>query len=80
MTRIVIRNLDAKTMQSLGDRAAQSGRSLEEEARHILLRALSTSATSELGLGSDIAARFKALGGVEIPTAIRQRLRPVRFK
>lgn len=68
MTSITIRNLDESIKTGLRILAAQHGNSMEEEARQILRRAL---ACNTSGLGSKIAQRFAATGGVDLPDPAR---------
>lgn len=65
MASITIRNLDDDLKRRLRDRAAKSGRSMEEEAQEILRTALGQPSEPR-SLGQSIHARFAALGGVEI--------------
>jgi plasmid stability protein len=69
MATLTVRGLDEDTRARLRVRAARNGRSMEAEVRAILRDALSDSA-AETGLGSRIAARFAAVGGIdlELPT------------
>ena len=64
MATITIRNLDDELKSRLRVRAAEHGRSMEEEARRILGEALNDPAHE--GLGTRIRERFAALGGVEL--------------
>ncbi|MDR3390959.1 MAG: plasmid stabilization protein [Sulfuriferula sp.] len=73
MASITIRNLDESIKTDLRILAAQHGNSMEEEARQILQRAL---ASNTSGLGSKIAQRFAAMGGIELPPPIRTLTRP----
>jgi antitoxin FitA len=75
MASITIRNLDDTLKQHLRVRAAQHGRSMEDEARDILRRALAEEKAVPQDLGSAIRRRFAALGGVELPTAPREPMR-----
>ena len=61
---ITIRNLDDQLKTRLRLRAAEHGRSMEEEARRILGEALNEPAYD--GIGTRIRERFAALGGVEL--------------
>ena len=71
MASITIRNLDEALKRSLRIRAAEHGRSMEEEARDILRQAMSRPApAADLGLA--IHRRFAALGGVELDLAARE--------
>ncbi|CEJ10518.1 hypothetical protein BN1110_00794 [bacterium YEK0313] len=65
MASITIRNLDDGLKRRLRVRAAEHGRSMEEEAREILRQAVGNVA-APANLGRTIHARFAALGGVEI--------------
>ncbi|MFJ4194732.1 FitA-like ribbon-helix-helix domain-containing protein [Pseudomonas sp. NPDC089534] len=65
MASITIRNLDDDMKEQLRIVAAQNGRSMEEEARFILQRALIATGLSG-GLGSRIRDRFREVGGVEL--------------
>ncbi len=68
MTTLTIRNLDEHTKEQLRIQAARHGRSMEEEARTILLAALEAQQlpAGSKGLGSRIQAHFARLGGVEL--------------
>ncbi|HET6948198.1 MAG TPA: plasmid stabilization protein [bacterium] len=66
MATITIRNLDEKTKTRLRVRAAQHGRSMEEEARTLLRAALSEASTPRGNLAEAIQARFRRLGGVDL--------------
>ena len=70
MASLTIRNIESELKASLRIRAAEHGRSMEEEARQILRRSLVRERPS-VGLGSRIASRFSALGGVELPPRVR---------
>ena len=65
MATLTVRGLDEHTRARLRVRAARNGRSMEAEVRAILHDALSDPA-AETGLGSRIAARFAAIGGVDL--------------
>lgn len=65
MASITIRNLDEETKRRLRMRAAEKGRSMEEEARAALV-GLYGSAAPTGGLGTYIHELFKPLGGVEL--------------
>lgn len=75
MANLTIRNLDESLKVRLRVRAALRGRSMEEEARHILRAALSESSISAPNLGQRIRQRFAPLGDVQLPLAARE---PVR--
>lgn len=65
MASITIRNLDEDTKRSLRIRAAEHGRSMEEEARAILRDAVGPG-TRRGDLGLAIHRRFSVLGGVDL--------------
>jgi plasmid stability protein len=75
MASLTIRNLEETLKGRLRVRAASRGRSMEEEARHILRAALNESPPPASGLGERIRRRFAALGDVQLPIAARE---PVR--
>jgi antitoxin FitA len=75
MASITIRNLDDKLKQHLRMRAAQHGRSMEEEARVILRLALAEERAAPQDLGLAIRRRFAPLGGVDLPSAPREPMR-----
>ena len=65
MASLTIRKLDERTKRRLKKRAAENGRSMEEEARQILREAVAAPEIQE-GLGAAIHRRFAPLGGVEL--------------
>lgn len=67
---ITIRNLDDDLKRRLRMRAAEHGRSMEEEAREILRRAIS-GVTAPKNLGQAIHARFAAIGGMDLELPAR---------
>ena len=69
MTSITIQNLDDETMQKLSWIAEANGRSVEDEARDILVRVVQQ--TIQKGLGTLIAQEFEAVGGVELELPVR---------
>ena len=75
MASIIIRNLDDGLKRRLRMRAAENGRSMDEEARDILRRT-AAEASSPKDLGRAIHARFAALGGVELELPERGPMRP----
>jgi antitoxin FitA len=75
MASLTIRNLDERLKVRLRVRAASLGRSMEEEARHILRAALDESQTPSTDLAERIRRRFAKLGDVKLPIAARE---PVR--
>jgi plasmid stability protein len=62
MGSIIIRNLDDSLKSRLRLRAAVHGRSMEDEARDILLSALSRERPRPRSLAVAIRARFSSLG------------------
>jgi len=75
MTNLTIRNIDPTLNKSLSLSAARHGRSLEEEARQLLLQSLIQEKAST-GLGTRISQRFAAAGGVDLPEVARSMPRP----
>ena len=65
MASITIRNLDDDVKMRLRMRAAENGRSMEEEARLILRNAVEPK-TARRNLASAIRARITPLGGVDL--------------
>ena len=76
MASITIRNLDDDVKRRLRVRAAEHGRSMEEEARDILRQVVGLHIAPR-NLGQTIHARFAALGGIDLPPAQRGPMRPV---
>ena len=74
MASITIRNLDDGTKRKLRRRASRYGRSMEEEARIILRKALEPQ-KSQRGLGTAIHELFKSIGGSELEPMPREPLR-----
>ena len=75
MASITIRKLDEKTKARLRVRAAQHGRSMEEEARTLLRSALRDDVTPGSNLADAIRARFRRLGGVDLGLPAREPIR-----
>ena len=75
MASITIRNLDDRTKSRLRVRAAHNSRSMEDEARTILRKALSEEAPGSGNLASAVQARFQPLGGVELRLSVREPMR-----
>ena len=65
MASLTIRNLEDAVKRGLRIRAAERGRSMEEEAREILARAVRGEAAPG-DLGRAIHRRFAALGGADL--------------
>jgi antitoxin FitA len=67
MATLTIRNLDDDVKQRLRVRAAQHGRSMEEEVRTVLQASVEQDRGAKPGgLATRIIERFKPLGGVEL--------------
>lgn len=75
MATMTIRNLDDTVKRRLRIRAAQHGRSMEDEARDILRSSLSTESAHAASLIDSIRARIEPLGGIELEPTPRE---PVR--
>ena len=74
MASITVRNLEDDVKTRLRMRAARNGRSMEEEARRILRKAVGPEATGR-NLANAIRARIVPLGGVDLELPPRE---PVR--
>jgi antitoxin FitA len=75
---ITIRNLDDELKARLRVRAAQQGRSMEEEARVLLRQALDGPRAAARPHLADLAqSLFGARHGVELPMVPRAKARPV---
>jgi plasmid stability protein len=66
MATMTIRNIDDELKTKLRVQAARHGRSMEEEARHILRAALSTKAETGASLYEAIRAIVEPFGGIEL--------------
>jgi len=78
MSQVIVRNLDSQVKAALKERARQHGRSMEEEVRQILRRAVNEEPAEPTGLGSRIAHRFKAMGLKEaLPELRGQAIEPM---
>jgi len=75
MASITIRRLDEGTKVRLRVRAAQNGRSMEEEARNLLRAALAEGGVTQGNLADAISARFKRVGGIELRLPARPPMR-----
>lgn len=74
MASITIRNLDDILKRSLRIRAAEHGRSMEEEAREIIRQAIGQPSLPK-DLGQSIHQRFAALGGINLSLHARTPMR-----
>ncbi len=72
MASITVRNLEEDLKRRLRIRAAEHGRSMEQEAREILKEALDTGRPVEKDLAAAIRARFAPLGGVDLELPSRE--------
>ncbi len=80
MAQLIVRKIDPGLKQRLRERAAQKGRSMEEEHREILRQALSESANGPENLASVFRELFGSEHGVEIPDlSDRSPHEPIRF-
>ena len=75
MASITVRNLEEGLKRRLRIRAAENGRSMEQEARDILRAALDQESYTERNLAISIRARFEPLGGVELELPPREPMR-----
>jgi len=74
MANLTIRRLDDSLKTRLRVRAAQHGRSMEEEARTILNEALPETPRQTEGLGTAIRRRFAPFGGMELELPPREKM------
>ena len=80
MAQFIVRNLEDDVKTRLKRRAAQHGRSMEEEIRHILRDAVKEQNQHVVKLGSRIAAHFAKAGlSTELPELRGQRPRSAEF-
>ena len=80
MASITVRNLDDDVKRRLRVRAAENGRSMEQEAREILKQALEEETAPAKDLGTAIYERFRPFGGVELDIPPRDPMRePPKF-
>jgi plasmid stability protein len=74
MASITIRSLDDEVKRRLRIRAAEHGRSMEEEVREILRQAVGREKPA-YDLAAAIRARFAPLGGVDLDLPQREAMR-----
>ena len=74
MASITIRNLDNTLKQRLSVRAAEHGRSMEEEVREILRHVIGAGAPVP-DLAAAIRRRVASLGGVDLDIPAREPMR-----
>ena len=80
MASITVRNLDDGLKRRLRIRAAENGRSMEQEVRDILRVTLEEEEAPVRNLGTAIHELFKPFGGVELELPLREPMRePPRF-
>ena len=80
MASITVRNLDEGLKRRLRIRAAENGRSMEQEARVILKEALFRESSPGENLAEAIRSRFAPYGGVELELPPRGPMRePPKF-
>ena len=80
MASITVRNLDDGLKRRLRIRAAENGRSMEQEAWDILRAALDEDAAPNRNLGTAIHELFKPFGGVALEIPPKEVMRePPRF-
>ena len=80
MASITVRNLDDGLKRRLRIRAAENGRSMEQEVRDILRVTLEEEEAQVRNLGTAIHELFKPFGGVELELPLREPMRePPRF-
>jgi len=72
MAAMTIRNIDDELKARLRVRAAQHGRSMEDEARDILRSALSKESAGRQSLVASIRARVSPMGGIELELPPRE--------
>ncbi len=75
MATMSIRNIDDRLKARLRVRAAQHGKSMEEEARDILRAALSAEEPAPRNLAQAIRDRVSSLGGIDLPEVAREAIR-----
>ncbi len=77
MAQFIVRDLEDDVKARLKRRAAQHGRSMEEEVRHILRNAVKQGNATALRLGSRISSRFAKAGlSADLPELRGQPARP----
>ena len=80
MAQFIVRHLEEDVKARLKRRAERYGRSMEEEARHILRNALKQANQPAPKLGSRIAARFAKTGlTTDLPELHGQPARSANF-
>lgn len=77
MASITVRSLDEDLKMRLRVRAAENGRSMEQEVREILRAALDEQVAPARNLGSAIHKLFKPFGHTELEIPPREAMREV---
>lgn len=67
MGSLVVRNIPETVKDRLKARAKKNGRSMEEEVREILRRAVHEKDKPRVGIGTEFANAFRSLGPGEFP-------------
>ena len=75
MASITVRSLDEELKRRLRIRAAENGRSMEQEAREILRAALDHEVAPAKNLGTAIHKLFKPFGHTELDISPREAMR-----
>ena len=75
MATLTIRRLDDGVKARLRVRAAQNGRSMEEEARHLITAALAKQPKRPMNFFEAIRSYIEPLGGVELEIPPREPMR-----
>lgn len=75
MASITVRSLDEDLKRRLRIRAAENGRSMEQEAREILRAALDQEVAPARNLGSAIHELFRPFGHTELDIPPREAMR-----
>ena len=81
MSTLLIRKLPEGTKSRLRVRATRNGRSMEQEAREILNRALVSDEPEDLHFVDRIRRHVEKWGGIDIPEIPREPApEPIKFK
>ena len=75
MASITVRNIDDDLKRRLRVRAAENGRSMEQEVRNILKAALEDGPAQGRNLGTELHGMFKPFGGVDLEIPPREPMR-----
>jgi len=81
MAQLIVRDIEDSVKEELRRRAKDSGRSMEQEARDILRRAVLIDRPREDAAGTRMASLFKDLAiDFEIPELRGERVRPAKLR